>query len=183
MWKEANFDLLFISYLRITVKWLFWLFAINFSRWKLHSCLSFFKYNHNKKCAQVICIFRFFPRLYVSMHFHDDVTCSWNVLKKVTLCLFLLVLISFFFFFDWFQDTVLINNKAKIISSDIISTNGIIHIIDKLLSPQNLLVTPKDASGRILVGELIVRLSAWNDSQYSSFITSVLILRHCFKTF
>eukprot|EP00069_Balaena_mysticetus_P005740 bmy_04799T0 len=48
------------------------------------------------------------------------------------------------------QDTVLINNKAKIISSDIISTNGIIHIIDKLLSPQNLLITPKDASGRIL---------------------------------
>uniref|UniRef100_A0A8C9BB91 Stabilin-2 n=1 Tax=Phocoena sinus TaxID=42100 RepID=A0A8C9BB91_PHOSS len=48
------------------------------------------------------------------------------------------------------QDTVLINNKAKIISSDIISTNGIIHIIDKLLSPHNLLVTPKDASGRIL---------------------------------
>ncbi|XP_035959404.2 stabilin-2 [Halichoerus grypus] len=48
------------------------------------------------------------------------------------------------------QDTVYINNKAKIISSDIISTNGIIHIIDKLLSPQNLLITPKDASGRIL---------------------------------
>ncbi|KAB0406464.1 hypothetical protein E2I00_018467, partial [Balaenoptera physalus] len=48
------------------------------------------------------------------------------------------------------QDTVLINNKAKIISSDIISTNGIIHIIDKLLSPHNLLITPKDASGRIL---------------------------------
>ncbi|EPY74062.1 hyaluronan receptor for endocytosis-like protein [Camelus ferus] len=48
------------------------------------------------------------------------------------------------------QDTVFINNKAKIISSDIISTNGIIHIIDKLLSPQNLLITPKDASGRIL---------------------------------
>ncbi|XP_030897128.1 stabilin-2-like [Leptonychotes weddellii] len=48
------------------------------------------------------------------------------------------------------QDTVYINNKAKIISSDIISTNGIIHIIDKLLSPQNLLITPKGASGRIL---------------------------------
>uniref|UniRef100_G1LIS4 Stabilin-2 n=1 Tax=Ailuropoda melanoleuca TaxID=9646 RepID=G1LIS4_AILME len=48
------------------------------------------------------------------------------------------------------QDTVYINNKAKIISSDIIHTNGIIHIIDKLLSPQNLLITPRDASGRIL---------------------------------
>ncbi|XP_039733881.1 stabilin-2 [Pteropus medius] len=48
------------------------------------------------------------------------------------------------------QDTVYINNKAKIISSDIISTNGIIHIIDKVLSPQNMLITPQDASGRIL---------------------------------
>ncbi|ELW71592.1 Stabilin-2 [Tupaia chinensis] len=47
------------------------------------------------------------------------------------------------------QDTVYINNKAKIISSDIISSNGVIHIIDKLLSPKNLLVTPKDASGKI----------------------------------
>ncbi|XP_032155422.1 stabilin-2 [Sapajus apella] len=48
------------------------------------------------------------------------------------------------------QGAVYLNNKAKIISSDIISTNGIIHIIDKLLSPQNLLITPKDTSGRIL---------------------------------
>nr|AAF82398.1 CD44-like precursor FELL [Homo sapiens] len=48
------------------------------------------------------------------------------------------------------QSTVYINNKAKIISSDIISTNGIVHIIDKLLSPKNLLITPKDNSGRIL---------------------------------
>lgn len=45
-----------------------------------------------------------------------------------------------------------INNKAKVLSGDIISTNGVIHIIDRLLSPQNLLVTPKDASGRVLVG-------------------------------
>ena len=58
-----------------------------------------------------------------------------------------------------------INNKARIISSDIICTNGIIHVIDKLLSPQNLLITPKDASGTILVGELTVRLSSWSDSQ------------------
>ncbi|XP_060233840.1 stabilin-2 isoform X2 [Meriones unguiculatus] len=48
------------------------------------------------------------------------------------------------------QDTVYINNKAKVLSSDVISTNGVIHIIDKLLSPQNLLITPKDASGRVL---------------------------------
>ncbi|XP_051028895.1 stabilin-2 [Acomys russatus] len=48
------------------------------------------------------------------------------------------------------QDTVYINDKAKILSSDIISTNGVIHIIDKLLSPQNLIITPKDASGNVL---------------------------------
>ncbi|XP_035113318.3 stabilin-2 [Callithrix jacchus] len=48
------------------------------------------------------------------------------------------------------QGTVYLNNKAKIISSDIITTNGIIHIVDKLLSPQNLLITPRDPSGKIL---------------------------------
>ncbi|KAH0516419.1 Stabilin-2 [Microtus ochrogaster] len=48
------------------------------------------------------------------------------------------------------QGAVYINNKAKVLSGDIISTNGVIHIIDRLLSPQNLLVTPKDASGRVL---------------------------------
>lgn len=46
-----------------------------------------------------------------------------------------------------------INNQARIVASDLINTNGIIHIIDRLLSPQNLLVTPKDASGRVLVGD------------------------------
>ncbi|XP_023572700.1 stabilin-2 isoform X1 [Octodon degus] len=54
------------------------------------------------------------------------------------------------FHLDWIQDTMYINKKAKVISSNIICTNGVIHIIDKLLSPQNLLVTPRDASGRIL---------------------------------
>ncbi|KAM5287908.1 stabilin-2 [Ctenodactylus gundi] len=48
------------------------------------------------------------------------------------------------------QDAMYINNKTKIISSNIISTNGVIHIIDNLLSPQNLLFTPRDASGKIL---------------------------------
>ncbi|XP_012590675.1 PREDICTED: stabilin-2 [Condylura cristata] len=52
--------------------------------------------------------------------------------------------------FSLSQDTVYVNNKAKIIASDTISTNGIIHIIDKLLTPQNLLITRKDAFGRIL---------------------------------
>ncbi|KAL7982331.1 hypothetical protein Chor_009929 [Crotalus horridus] len=34
------------------------------------------------------------------------------------------------------QNTVLLNGKAKILTSDIITTNGIIHIIDKVLVPQ-----------------------------------------------
>ncbi|XP_070612374.1 stabilin-2 isoform X2 [Erythrolamprus reginae] len=34
------------------------------------------------------------------------------------------------------QNTVLLNGKAKILTSDIITTNGIIHIIDKVLAPQ-----------------------------------------------
>ncbi|CAH7321829.1 stabilin-2 [Phodopus roborovskii] len=57
------------------------------------------------------------------------------------------------------QDTVYINNKAKVLSSDIISTNGVIHIIDKLLSPQHLIVTPKDASGRVLQNLTTVAMS------------------------
>uniref|UniRef100_A0A8C5P065 Stabilin 2 n=1 Tax=Jaculus jaculus TaxID=51337 RepID=A0A8C5P065_JACJA len=47
------------------------------------------------------------------------------------------------------QDTVYINNKAKILASDIISTNGVIHIIDKLLSPQDMIITPRDIYKRI----------------------------------
>ncbi|GAB1295460.1 Stabilin-2 [Apodemus speciosus] len=48
------------------------------------------------------------------------------------------------------QDTVVINNEAKVLSSDIVGTNGVIHVIDKLLSPKNLLITPRAASGRVL---------------------------------
>ncbi|XP_021114057.1 stabilin-2 isoform X2 [Heterocephalus glaber] len=48
------------------------------------------------------------------------------------------------------QDAVYINNQAKIISGNIINTNGVVHIIDKLLSPRNLLASPRDSMGRIL---------------------------------
>ncbi|KAM6153254.1 stabilin-2 [Erethizon dorsatum] len=48
------------------------------------------------------------------------------------------------------QDTVYINNKSKIISSNIISANGVIHIIDKPLYPQNLHVNPRGALGSVL---------------------------------
>ncbi|KAG8138247.1 hypothetical protein E2320_004156 [Naja naja] len=36
------------------------------------------------------------------------------------------------------QNTVLLNGKAKILASDIITTNGVIHIIDKVLAPQKI---------------------------------------------
>lgn len=93
------------------------------------------------------------PQLYLNNALLWQLNMLVSILKKeFCVCSYL----CSFFFFGWFQDTVYINNKAKIISSDIVSTNGIIHVIDKLLSPQNLLITPKDASGRILVGELTV---------------------------
>lgn len=36
-----------------------------------------------------------------------------------------------------FQNSVFLNGQAKIITSDIICTNGVIHIIDKVLVPLN----------------------------------------------
>ncbi|XP_010629641.1 stabilin-2 isoform X2 [Fukomys damarensis] len=48
------------------------------------------------------------------------------------------------------QDTVYVNNRAKVISGNIINTNGVVHVIDKLLSPRNLLFSPRDAAGRVL---------------------------------
>ncbi|XP_006888640.1 PREDICTED: stabilin-2 [Elephantulus edwardii] len=54
------------------------------------------------------------------------------------------------------QDEVYLNGKAKIISSDIITTNGIIHIIDQVLSPQNLLVNPRSGFRKILENITVV---------------------------
>ncbi|KAK6487901.1 stabilin-2-like [Huso huso] len=45
------------------------------------------------------------------------------------------------------QDSIFLNNKAKILSSDILSSNGIIHIIDKVLVPENLQVIPTGIFG------------------------------------
>ncbi|MGH0115673.1 UNVERIFIED_CONTAM: hypothetical protein FKN15_037996 [Acipenser sinensis] len=45
------------------------------------------------------------------------------------------------------NDSIFLNNKAKILSSDILSSNGIIHIIDKVLVPENLQVIPKGIFG------------------------------------
>ncbi|XP_036616197.1 stabilin-2 isoform X1 [Trichosurus vulpecula] len=45
------------------------------------------------------------------------------------------------------QDTVYLNGKAKIVSSDIICSNGVIHTIDQVLVPKNLQEIRKDASG------------------------------------
>ncbi|XP_058164624.1 stabilin-2 isoform X2 [Dasypus novemcinctus] len=73
------------------------------------------------------------------------------------------------------QDTVYLNNKAKIIFSDTISTNGIIHIIDKLLSPQNLIITPKDVSGRILQNLTTVALNQ-GYNKFSSLIQDAGLL-------
>ncbi|KAF7240662.1 Stabilin-2 [Varanus komodoensis] len=40
--------------------------------------------------------------------------------------------------FTFSQNTVFLNGKAKILTSDLISTNGVIHIIDKVLIPQRI---------------------------------------------
>ncbi|KFO30281.1 Stabilin-2 [Fukomys damarensis] len=53
------------------------------------------------------------------------------------------------------QDTVYVNNRAKVISGNIINTNGVVHVIDKLLSPRNLLFSPRDAAGRVLDSGLL----------------------------
>uniref|UniRef100_A0A674K483 Stabilin 2 n=1 Tax=Terrapene triunguis TaxID=2587831 RepID=A0A674K483_9SAUR len=45
------------------------------------------------------------------------------------------------------QNSVYLNTKAKIISSDTVSTNGVIHIIDKILLPQHMQDFPKKESG------------------------------------
>ncbi|EMP23972.1 Stabilin-2 [Chelonia mydas] len=45
------------------------------------------------------------------------------------------------------QNSVYLNTKAKIIFSDTVSTNGVIHVIDKILLPQHMQEFPKGQSG------------------------------------
>ncbi|XP_073179767.1 stabilin-2 [Lepidochelys kempii] len=45
------------------------------------------------------------------------------------------------------QNSVYLNTKAKIIFSDTVSTNGVIHLIDKILLPQHMQEFPKGQSG------------------------------------
>ncbi|KAE8615136.1 hypothetical protein XENTR_v10008418 [Xenopus tropicalis] len=52
--------------------------------------------------------------------------------------------------FTYSQDSVLLNGNAKIISSDTIMTNGIVHIIDKVLVPKNMQNFNKEASKIVL---------------------------------
>uniref|UniRef100_W5NCW4 Stabilin 2 n=1 Tax=Lepisosteus oculatus TaxID=7918 RepID=W5NCW4_LEPOC len=47
------------------------------------------------------------------------------------------------------EDTIYLNNKVKVVSSDTMSINGIIHEIDTILVPKNLQVIPKTYFGII----------------------------------
>ncbi|XP_048463436.1 stabilin-2-like isoform X1 [Rhincodon typus] len=46
--------------------------------------------------------------------------------------------------FSYVKNTLYLNKNARIINSDIINANGVVHFIDKLLSPQNMQIIPKD---------------------------------------
>ncbi|KAM4748832.1 stabilin-2 [Rhinophrynus dorsalis] len=48
------------------------------------------------------------------------------------------------------QDSVMLNSDTKILSSDMMMTNGIVHIIDKILVPQNMQLFSKDPLGIVL---------------------------------
>ncbi|XP_067855433.1 stabilin-2-like isoform X2 [Heptranchias perlo] len=45
------------------------------------------------------------------------------------------------------QNTLYLNNEARIITSDVINANGVVHFIDKILSPRKMQVIPKDIMG------------------------------------
>ncbi|XP_078423897.1 stabilin-2 [Cetorhinus maximus] len=49
--------------------------------------------------------------------------------------------------FSYVKNVLYLNKEARIINSDIINANGVVHFIDKLLSPQKMQIIPKDAAG------------------------------------
>ncbi|XP_078075800.1 stabilin-2 isoform X2 [Mustelus asterias] len=48
---------------------------------------------------------------------------------------------------SYVQNVLYLNNKARIINSDIINANGVVHFIDNLLSPREMQLIPKSALG------------------------------------
>ncbi|XP_072341068.1 stabilin-2-like [Scyliorhinus torazame] len=49
--------------------------------------------------------------------------------------------------FSYVKNVLYLNNDARIINSDIINANGVVHFIDKLLSPQKMQLIPQDVMG------------------------------------
>ncbi|KAG8439430.1 hypothetical protein GDO86_005587 [Hymenochirus boettgeri] len=68
--------------------------------------------------------------------------------------------------FTFSQESVVLNDIAKITSSDMIMTNGIVHIIDKVLVPQNMQFFNKADAGIVL--DNLTKVAETNG--YSTFI-------------
>ncbi|XP_007893639.2 stabilin-2 [Callorhinchus milii] len=49
--------------------------------------------------------------------------------------------------FSFVQNVLYVNNDARIVTSDVLNANGVIHFIDKVLVPQRIQVIPKDVLG------------------------------------
>ncbi|XP_062914458.1 stabilin-2 isoform X2 [Mobula hypostoma] len=45
------------------------------------------------------------------------------------------------------NNVLILNKKTKLLQSDIINANGVVHFIDRILVPQNMIVLPKDTQG------------------------------------
>lgn len=69
------------------------------------------------------------------------------MLKGFDFCVFFLHISMENTFVLPFQNSLYLNNKAKIVSSDAVGTNGVIHVIDKILVPQHIQQFPTGESG------------------------------------
>uniref|UniRef100_UPI00398F750A stabilin-2-like n=1 Tax=Pristiophorus japonicus TaxID=55135 RepID=UPI00398F750A len=49
--------------------------------------------------------------------------------------------------FSYVKNVLYLNNEARIVTSDVINANGVVHFIDKLLTPQKMQLIAKDAVG------------------------------------